>query len=249
MYKDAVNHYFNEVMPAYEQYVKLATNEIKSKLMLISLARQSSYLLFNFREQLIPPYKKEEFDRNYIASLCPDYHWIGDVANAFKHRSIGRKDRIIDDVSQIEETLVRTCFIPEDATPANPYYSIIDRRVLVVPTDIALPIRDLLEIQTNVINFWSDFLVSENLTKERFIYKYRGDRVLTSQQADQIELNALIPVSPDGYASWTEITQFYDPVSKSFKRWGYSQYGIVIPEEISERAANAKFYYRIAPKS
>ena len=249
MLTDPVSHFLEEVVPAYERYVELSNRKELKKFELMGAAILAAGLLFHYREAIKPLLPHKKLTRNEVSKFY-DYDLLGDVFNASKHGTLTQKGReaLVSGKNAIEQTIVNTYFpFDGEETPRN-FYGVMQYRILIYPNKGG--VRDLLEVETNVINYWSDFLIKEGLTDKRFTFRYAGDDVLSHDDALRIgNSSSPIPVRVDGAVKWVMIARYYEPKTKSFNRWGFDNTGKLIPIPIKEDAPNAKLYGYFNPKN
>lgn len=243
MFTDPVSQFFEGVVPAYEQYVELSKKKDNKKFVLAGAAILAADMLFHYREALIPLLPHRALTRTEVSKFY-DYDLIGDVFNATKHGTLTQKkgEILIANRKDIEEIIVNTHFPFEgETTYPRKFYGVMQTRVLVYPTKGG--VRDLLEVATNVINYWADFLVKEGLTDKHINFRYEGDDILSHQQALEISnRSAPVAVRVGGDVSWVMIARYYEPQTKTFNRWGFNEKGEVVATQIKEDAPNAKLY-------
>lgn len=249
MFTDPVAHFFEGVVPAYEQYVELSRTKNNKKFALTGAAILAADMLFHYREALNPLLNNKTLTRSEVSKFY-DYDLLGDVFNAFKHGVITQKKSkiLVSNRNSIQETYVWTFFPFEGETtyPRN-FYSVIQARVLVYPT-VGSP-RDLLEIQTNVINYWSDFLFNEGLSDKHLTFRYEGDDILSHQQTLEIgSSTGNVPVRASGDVGLSLIARYYEPRTNTFNRWGFNTKGELLAIPIEEDAPNAVLHYYYKPK-
>lgn len=248
MFTDPVSQFFEGVVPAYEQYIKLSKKKDNNKFILMGAAILAADMLFHYREALIPLYPPKALTRAEVSKFY-DYDLIGDVFNATKHDTLTQKrgEILISNRKAIEETIVCTYFPFEgETTYPREFYGVKQTRILVYPTRGG--VRDLLEIATNVINYWADFLVKEGLTDKHINFRYEGDDILSHRQALEIG-NSSSPVHAriGGDVGWVMIARYYEPQTKTFNRWGFTKKGELGSFQIKENAPNAKLYGYFKP--
>jgi hypothetical protein len=94
--------------------------------------------------------------------LCPDYGLLGDIVNVAKHRSIEKETHHGEPlIKKAEDLSERIVFIryEDDKGP----YQAIQKVIIAKLTDGTE--RYLLDILTNVINFWEEYLCSIGVLK------------------------------------------------------------------------------------
>lgn len=246
--QQVLTHFFDNVVPAFEYYVELSKQKGNKKALLMNAALDVAGKLFHFRDKLEPMFAPKTLRRTDVAKLCPDFDWLGDVFNAAKHTDITRPDRIIKDISQVEETIVWTYF-PFEGEEIYPrkFYSTVQTRILVNPLPGKGSIRDLLEVCTSVLNFWAQFLKDHGFSHSFSSFRYEGDDIIPESQQDKS--SGSFYAGYDGVAKVVMIARYYEPKEGKFKRWGYTDDGRMNSVEIDERAPNAKVYGRFGDKS
>lgn len=114
-----------------------------------------------------------------IESACPDWGLIRDISNAEKHFILDNPPgKYIKDITDVQEAMVHDIFL----MPNDQHYIRYHIRVMVLLKDYK--IRDLLDVATNVLNFWGNFLLSKGAIKNYENFRYKGDDFLTEEQAE-----------------------------------------------------------------
>jgi hypothetical protein len=205
-----ISKFFDEIIPAYEYYIELSNKKDNKKFMLQSAALQVANLLFHYRESIQTVLPSKKLTGNDITPDCPDYNVIGRVFDKSKHHTLRNPGNLVNDESAIEETIVST-YYPRivDGQYSQEWYGVMQARVMINFTDRES--RDLLEIATNVINYWADFLDSNNLAPKHLHkhYHYQGNDFLTPEEADQLGMGLPIHPSELGGARIIMIGRFY----------------------------------------
>lgn len=143
MFENARKFYVEDVLPSYIDYIEQwKKNEYgQNKLLRKGIIICSG--LYHIREHL--PIK---ISRKEISLECPDYDLIGDIVNASKHKEIDQNEPIINDASQISESLISVEYTDSEGT-----YSISQVEVFVKPNcgdEICLT-----NLITSVMAFWT----------------------------------------------------------------------------------------------
>jgi hypothetical protein len=112
-------------------------------------ATTAAKALYHFHEQFLPP-RKEWQD---IARQCPDFALLRDVVDTDKHHRLRDQTRAICNSNQIEERIIIIEYRDEHGNYRHAEKSVILK--LTNGTE-----RNLLEVLTNVINYWLDELHS-----------------------------------------------------------------------------------------
>lgn len=254
---DPISQFLDIVVPAYENYVEISKAKEHKKAALLNAAIQAANMLSHYRDTL-NEYKLELgipiLTESELSKICPDYCLIVDVFDAYKHVKLDqdkkrkKRERLIIHRSQIVETVVNTLF-PFDGETVYPrkFYGVMQRRILVYPTKMNGGVRDLLEIATNVVNFWADFLLTKGLTKEHLSFRYEGDDIITHEKALENTNGMTIDKKADGKSYFTMIARYYEPDTNSFNRWGFSEDGKLIAVKITDDAPNSRIRWTSGP--
>jgi hypothetical protein len=89
--------------------------------------------------------------RAEVAAICPDYDLVGDIANASKHAQLTRGAPKFTRPQSLSELVVFTEFSDDQGKFTDA------RKLVVVKLDDGTE-REVFDIATNVINFWSEQL-------------------------------------------------------------------------------------------
>lgn len=128
----------------------------------IRTAINAAIALYHLREQL-PPNKQITFSQ--IIERCPDYSLLRDVVNVSKHNSITRYVPQIRTADQIEEMIIITEYNDEQGK-----YKYIEKTVQLHLLDGST--RNMLEVLTNVMNFWQTYLHSVQIISNPHYYDF-----------------------------------------------------------------------------
>ena len=240
-------HLYDAVIPAYENYVDVSNKEELKKFMLMNAGLHSASLLFHFREVLEPYFQPKELNTDVVGEMCSDYQWVRDVTNAFKHTKVNRQNPILRDRTAIEETIVQTYFpFPNSIVYPRRFYSFSQTRIMITP--LKGEMRDLLEITTNVLNFWTQFLIDHSFSKIQRFFRYDGDDIFSPEDAQTNRRSTNIHLSTDGIIRCAIIARYYEPSTKTFGRWGFTDDGLLVSKPIKYNAPNAKIYGFLKPE-
>jgi hypothetical protein len=136
------------VQPVYEACVEENKTGLTGMRRDLRAALEAAKVLYHLREQIPPPYTKTgRSDWRDVARQCPDYGLLGDVADTAKHGRLDDQTRSICNAHQIEERITVTEY--EDV---EGIYRHVDKAVWLNLTNGTA--KDLLQVLTNVINFW-----------------------------------------------------------------------------------------------
>jgi len=183
MFDDTLAHYRENVVDAFVEYRDLKSDGKLGRSRDLRAALRVATALFHFREHLDPPH---ELTRAQVEAACSDFALLADIVNAAKHKTLTRPTRsgnpLITDAAQINECIVVTMY--EDDLGE---YRHAEKTVLVQLNDGTE--RHLIDILTNVINFWETYLESIKLidTARTFETK-RPIHPITRDQATELAL-------------------------------------------------------------
>jgi hypothetical protein len=137
-------YFYEHVFHSYRRYKTVKFDQLMGNNKDRRVAIDAAVALYHFREHIPSSHRK-----NYVqlASLCPDYTLIRDIANVAKHKQITYYDPQIANIDDIKEILVSTKFVDQDGEYIH------EEKVVEVEL-INSSIRDIDEILTNVVNMW-----------------------------------------------------------------------------------------------
>jgi hypothetical protein len=159
MFDDPAAYYQENVVASFFAYQKINNEKSAGKSRDLNYGLTAATSLFHFRE-FLP--ERHTLSRRDAECLCPDYGLLGDIVNVAKHRSIEKEtphgEPLIKKAEDLSERIVFIRY--ED--DKGPYQAI--QKVIVVKLNDGTE-RYLLEILTNVINFWEEYLYSIGVLK------------------------------------------------------------------------------------
>jgi len=109
----------------------------------------ASLAAYHFREQLEGDIAVE---LSQVASECPDYLLLRDVADIAKHRRLGRASAVLRDPDAIQEVIIVTHYEDE----RGPYSHSEKQVQLLIPNGTP---RSLADVLANVVAFWQAHLL------------------------------------------------------------------------------------------
>lgn len=167
MFDDLAAYFHENVVAAYEEYLHIRATQKAGRSSDVRSGITAASALYHFREHLPCTYPKTRAD---VVLSCPDYALLGDVVNASKHRNLTRGTPQLANAGSIEEQVLLTVYEDEFGRYQN-----IEKEVAIKLSDGS--VRILLEITTNVMNFWLDELHSIGVISKRAHYS----SVITAQ--------------------------------------------------------------------
>lgn len=165
MFDDLTAYYHENVVASYAAYRDLNKDGIAGRSRDLRVALTAASALFHFREHLpnVAP------TRGQIEKLCPDYALLGDVVNASKHKSLtGNTPHgapLVNDAESLSERILLIDYEDEEGV-----YKYTAKTVIVNLIDGSE--RNLLEVLTNVINFWEQHLTSLGTISEARVFRF-----------------------------------------------------------------------------
>lgn len=152
MFDTLATYYHENVVSAFIEYRDKSLDKVAGKSRDLRAALAAATALFHFREYLPQP---EAPSRTAVEGACPDYMILGDIVNAAKHKKVTKTTPhgtpLVIDASQLSELILITEF--EDGIGT---YQHVQKTVIVRFADGSE--RYLLDIFTNVLNYWEQHL-------------------------------------------------------------------------------------------
>lgn len=184
MFDDLAAYYHENVVTAYLDYRNTSDDSVAGCSRDLRLSMVAATALFHLREHL-PTFGT--LSRATAEQQCSDYALLGDVVNAAKHKSIHQStphgSPLVADATSLTEKLLVIEY--EDSEGA---YHCTKKSVIATLSDGSQ--RNLLEVLTNVINFWEKYLHSLGvLSQSRTFLIDPPIRFRTREECDQIKLN------------------------------------------------------------
>lgn len=153
MFDDLAAYYQENVVASFSEYKETAKNGVSGRSRDLKGAVEAASALFHLREHLPDP----KPSRREIEIQCNDYGLLGDIVNAVKHNNItGRTPHgapLVDKAQCLSEQVLLIAHEDSEGT-----YKHVEKTVVVKLTDGSE--RNLLDILTNVANFWENHMVA-----------------------------------------------------------------------------------------
>ena len=154
MFDELAAYYHENVVTAFNDFREISGSGTAGRSRDVRGALIAATALFHLREHLP---SKGRITRADAEKLCPDYGLLGDIVNASKHRSVSQPTPhgppLVADATQIGEQIVFTEYQDEMGT-----YRYTEKTVIAKLSDGSE--RNLLEVLTNVMDFWEQHLNS-----------------------------------------------------------------------------------------
>jgi hypothetical protein len=184
MFDDLAAYYHENVVAAFIAYRETSKDGVAGRSRDLREAIIAATALFHLREHLPKP---GALSRKEVERLCPDYALLGDVVNAAKHKSISQNTPhgapLVTDAERLTEKLLVIEY--EDAEGV---YRCTQKAVVAKLADGTE--RNLLDVLTNVMNFWEGRLHSLGVlsTQRTFVFEPQV-RYRTRAECEQIRLD------------------------------------------------------------
>ncbi len=183
MFDDLAAYYHENVVSAFVDYRDTSKDGLAGRSRDLRSALIAATALFHLREHLP---KTVALTRAEVERLCPDYALLGDVVNAAKHKSVTQNTPhgapLVDNATNLGEQLVFIEYEDDAGT-----YQYIQKTVVAKLADGTE--RNLLEVLTNVINFWELHLQSLGVLSTARTFAYDGD--IRARSRAECEANRL----------------------------------------------------------
>lgn len=167
MFNDFQTFYRENALAAFQEYRDRRAKQVLGRNRDIRLAMIATEAMFHLREYLP---STAALTRLEAQAACPDYRILADTCNASKHKKLSRPTPgnlppLVDEASRIIE-LMATIFYEDELGE----YLHHEKLVQVELTDGSH--RDVLEILTNVANFFEQHLKARGVFANARTFKY-----------------------------------------------------------------------------
>ena len=167
MNEDLIIYYHHNVVAVYEEYRCVSADNVYGMRRDLRKAIDAATALFHFREHLP---KLIALTRTQAEAACTDYGLLGDAVNSAKHKTIGNSTPhgppLVRDFESILEQKVVIHFQDEKGE-----YS-VSLKIVVVQLE-ANGERVLLDVLTNVLNFWEQYLFTKGVLEKKRVFQYQ----------------------------------------------------------------------------
>lgn len=153
MFDDVAAYFYENVVASYTSYRDIMEDRVYGRSRDLRASIIAASALFHFREHLPAAHK---LTRTQVEAMCPDYGILGDIVNAAKHSTLDRGSPKIVSASDVREVTVITMYEDDEGS-----YSDVAKQV--VAKQIAGKEHVVIDLLTNVINFWGNCLVNWNI--------------------------------------------------------------------------------------
>lgn len=184
MFDDLAAYYHENVVAAFVAYRDTSKDGVAGQSRDLREAIVAATALFHLREHLPNP---GALSRAEVERQCDDYALLGDVVNAAKHKSISQSTpHGAPLVNAAEKLTERLLVIEYEDTQGD--YRCTQKAVVATLADGTE--RNLLEVLTNVLNYWECHLHSLGvLTKQRTFVFEPQVRHRTREECEKLRLD------------------------------------------------------------
>lgn len=166
MFDDLHAYFYENVRVAYRDFKERLAEPRAGKSIDLRLALGACEALFHLREHLP---EAHALSRTAAEARCPDLALVGDIANVSKHRTITKPTPhgapLLTSAAQLHEIINIIQY--EDAEGE---YWCISKQVVAKLADGTL--ADVMQAQTNALNFWENYLTEIGVLKVATIHSY-----------------------------------------------------------------------------
>jgi hypothetical protein len=148
MFDDLTAYYHDNVVTEFADYLNASRDGVAGRSRDLRKALVAATALFHLHEHLPTPGRPSRADAE---KACPDYALLGDVVNAAKHKEINKTTPHGAPLVHRAASLAERQMIIEYSDAAGPYRHGL-KTVVVRLADGSE--RNLLDVMTNVINYW-----------------------------------------------------------------------------------------------
>lgn len=169
MFDDFSSYYGENVIDAYVAYRQTSEDGVAGRSRDLREAIVAATALFHLREHLPTGITISRAD---VEKLCPDYGLLGDLVHAAKHSTVNRPTPhgppLVTRARDLREQILLIEY--EDNAGA---YRFIQKQVVVALTDGSE--RALIDLLTNVLNFWESWLAPTGLLPAARVFRHNGE--------------------------------------------------------------------------
>jgi len=185
MFDDLAAYFYENVVSSFEEYLEIKDSGTAGRSRDIRTAMIAASALFHLREHLP---SSHALSRAAAEHQCTDYGVLGDIVNASKHSSISNNTPhgapLVTSATQLEELIILTEYKDQDGT-----YHFVEKRVIAKLPDGTS--RNILEILTNVMNFWQAHLHSLGIVSKPHTYtldSHQQPKTRTECESSRLDL-------------------------------------------------------------
>ncbi len=182
MFDDLSAYYHENVVSSFVTYRDVSKDGVAGRSRDLRNALIAASALFHLREYL-PAGSPSRAD---VERICPDYALLGDIVNAAKHKSLTAMTPhgapFVKSATNLSEQLAFIMYEDDAGT-----YQYVQKHVVVKLADGSE--RNLIEVLTNVINFWEQHMLSLGVLSATRTFAYDGVRARTRAECEANRLD------------------------------------------------------------
>ena len=187
MFDDLAAYFYEHVVQSFDEYHDAKRSGISGRSRDVRAATAAASALFHLLDHLPT---ESGMSRTKAERLCSDFGVLADIANTSKHRSITKPTPhgapLLKSAADLTEEIVITEYCDHDGP-----YQHAEKRVVAKLTDGST--RDVLEILTNVMNFWQGHLYEKGVVaKPRTYTVVSADGPMARTEANNGRIDFLI---------------------------------------------------------
>lgn len=164
MFDDLAAYFYENVVQSFDEYHSAKASGVAGRSHDLRTAMAATSALFHLREHLP---QSCAMSRSKVEGLCADYRILADIANTSKHRALQKSTPqgapLLKSAADLKEEIVITEYCDQEGA-----YKHVEKRVTAELTDGTT--RDVLEVLTNVMNFWQTYLHDKGVIAKPRIY-------------------------------------------------------------------------------
>ncbi|MCX4146765.1 MULTISPECIES: hypothetical protein [Paraburkholderia] len=164
MFDDFSAYFYENVVRSFNEYQRTKASGVAGASDDIRTAMAAASALFHLREHLPRSFA---MSRSKAERLCTDYGVLADIANTAKHRALDTATPhgapLLRSAADLKEEIVITEYCDQEGA-----YKHVEKRVTAGLIDGTT--RDVLEVLTNVMNFWQTYLHDKGVIAKPRIY-------------------------------------------------------------------------------
>ncbi len=164
MFDDFAAYFYENVVRSFNEHHRTKASGVAGGSNDIRTAMAAASALFHLREHLPQSFA---MSRSKAERLCADYGVLGDIANTAKHRALDAATPhgapLVRSAADLKEEIVITEYCDQEGA-----YKHVEKRVTAELTDGTT--RDVLDVLTNVMNFWQTYLHDKGVIAKPRIY-------------------------------------------------------------------------------
>lgn len=166
MFDDLATYYHDNVVTEFVDYRRTSEDGVAGRSRDLRRALVAATALFHVREHLPD---QSALSRREAELKCPDYALLGDVVNSAKHRKLTQITPHGEPLVAVAASLSEWQVLIEYMDDEGEYRHVLKTVVVKLADGTE---RNLLEVMTNVINFWESILCAIGVLSTARVFTY-----------------------------------------------------------------------------